>query len=61
MVQIVTMHGNIENADGYGMFPNVFENFPEPRSQDITTNRNPDKGDLRGFFIALGDFVGDAS
>jgi hypothetical protein len=42
------------------MFPNVLENFPEPRGQDIAADGNPDKGDFRGYFIALGNFVGDA-
>jgi hypothetical protein len=54
------VHGDIEHADGDGMFPNVFENFPEALSKDIATKGDPDKGNFRGLFIALGNFVGDA-
>jgi hypothetical protein len=58
LIEVVTMHADIEAADRDRMFPNIGEYFGEALGEGNAAALDSDQDDIGARLVALGNFVG---
>ena len=60
LVQVVAVHGGVQDADRHGLVPDAGQDFPEPEREMVAQGRDADQHYIRALLIALRNLVRDA-